>query len=52
MDFWVKTNWFAIQAKPYQESLAAAHTQAVRRGEPRLAVVRQGAAVAMTFSNS
>jgi transcription antitermination factor NusG len=24
MDFWQKTNWFAIQTKPYQENLAAA----------------------------
>jgi len=24
MEFWQKTNWFAIQTKPYQENLAAA----------------------------
>jgi transcriptional antiterminator RfaH len=25
MDYWQETNWFAIQTKPYQENLAAAH---------------------------
>src|SRR5437764_691107 len=24
MDFWQQTNWFAVQAKPFQENLAAA----------------------------
>jgi transcription antitermination factor NusG len=24
MDFWAETNWFAVQAKPFQETLAAA----------------------------
>ena len=24
MDLWQRTNWFVIQAKPYQENLAAA----------------------------
>ena len=29
MDFWQETNWFAIQSKPNQENLAAAHVAKV-----------------------